>query len=317
MLIGSLLPTLCSCLAGMALLLDAVPSAGGMQDAVARCGDPDPEISISACSGIIQAGRGSGRDLAVAHTHRGIAYVALLDYDRALQDFAQAIARDPRFSKAFANRGAVHGARQDFDKAIADFTQVLALEPGSAPAYADRASMYRLNGQYDEAIRDYSEAIRRDPLFVDAILNRAITLAGTSRCPDAIPDFTRVIELAAASAANGARIAYVDRGVCHEAAGREDLALKDYSEHLLLDPRSSYGLERRAALLFRTGQHDRALADYAQALIVNPSSAVALYGRGLVKRLRGDTAGGEADIAAATALHPGIAAQMAARGVKP
>ena len=49
------------------------------QTAGARCGDADPEISISACSGIIQSGRLGGRDLAVAHTHRGVAYVALLE----------------------------------------------------------------------------------------------------------------------------------------------------------------------------------------------------------------------------------------------
>ena len=177
-------------------LLCTIPAgaSAARQGAADRCGDPDPEISISACSGVIQSGRARGRDLAIAHTHRGVAYVALLDYDRALQDFAQAITIDSRFVRALRNRGAVHGARQDFDKAIADFTQVLALE-SSAPAFADRAGMYRLNGQYEEAIRDYGEAIKRDAAFTDAFLNRAITLAGTSRCTDAIADFTRVVEL--------------------------------------------------------------------------------------------------------------------------
>ena len=90
-----------------------------------RCGHPDPEISISVCSAVIQSGRARGRDLAVAHTERGVAYVALLDYDRALQDFGEAIRVDATFAKAFANRGAVYGAKQDFDKAIDDFTRVL------------------------------------------------------------------------------------------------------------------------------------------------------------------------------------------------
>ena len=84
--------------------------------------------------------------------------------------------------------------------------------------------MHRLNGQDDEAIRDYSEAIRLDPTFEDAMLNRAFTLAGTSRCADAIPDFTRVIELNPKQA-----LAYIDRAVCYEDAGRDDLALADFS----------------------------------------------------------------------------------------
>jgi tetratricopeptide (TPR) repeat protein len=275
------------------------PSAAAAQP---RCGDPDPEISISLCSAVIQSGRVRGRDLAVAHTERGVAFVTLLDYDRALQDFDEAIRADPKLARAFANRGAVRGARQDFDRAIEDFSQVVKLAP-SPSAFADRAGMYRLNGQHEEAIRDYDEAIRLNPAFEEALLNRAITLAGTSRCAAAIPDFTRVLELNPKQA-----LALVDRAVCHEAAGRDDLAL---------DSRSQEGLERRAALHFRARRYDRALADYAQALIVNPSSATALYGRGVLKRLAGDIRGGDQDIEMAKAMRPRVAEQSAARGVKP
>ena len=287
-----------------------------------RCGHPDPEISISVCSAVIQSGRARGRDLAVAHMERGIAYVALLDYDRALQDFGEAIRVDATFAKAFANRGAVYGAKQDFDKAIDDFTRVLALEPRSAHAFADRASMHRLNGQHDEAIRDYSEAIRIHPAFGEAILNRGITLAGTSRCAEAIPDFTRAIELSEPGTGTGTRnpgtaIALVDRGLCLEKAGRDDLAVQDYSAHLALEPRSQYGLELRGALYFRGRQYDRALADFAQALIVNPSSPTALYGRGLVKKMTGDARGGDEDVETAKAMRSRVVEQMAERGVKP
>ena len=286
----------------------------------ARCGHPDPEISISVCSAVIQSGRARGRDLAVAHTERGVAYVALLDYDRALQDFGEAIRADATFARAFANRGAVYGAKQDFDRAIDDFSRVLALEPRSAHAFADRAGMHRLNGQHDEAIRDYSEAIRLDAAFGEAILNRGITLAGTSRCAEAIADFTRAIELAETEpgARNaGTAIALVDRGVCLEKAGRDDLAVQDYSAHLALEPRSQYGLELRGALYFRGRQYDRALADFAQALVVNPSSPAALYGRGLVKKMTGDARGGDEDVETAKAMRSGVVEQMAERGVKP
>ncbi len=226
------------------LLSALTPSSARAQ---ARCGDPDPEVSISVCSAIIQAGRARGRDLAVAHTERGVAYVALLDYDRALHDFGEAIRIDATFAKAFANRGAVHGAKQDFDKAIDDFTRALKLEPRSSHAFADRAGMHRLNGQHDEAIRDYTEAIRMNPAFAEAILNRAITLAGTSRCADAIADFTRAIELFESEPGTrtgtgtrnaGTAIALVDRGVCYEKSGRDDLAV----EGLLRAPRARAAL---------------------------------------------------------------------------
>ncbi len=286
-----------------------------------RCGDPDPEISIALCSAIIQSGRARGRELALAHTERGVAYVTLLDYDRALLDFDEAIRIDSTFARTFANRGAVYGAKQDFDKAIEDFTRVLALEPRSAHAFADRAGMYRLSGQHDRAIRDYGEAIRINPGFGEAILNRAITLAGTSRCADAIADFTRAIELFEQEPGTGTRnaaiaVALVDRGVCHEKLARDDLAVKDYSAHLALDPRSHYGLELRGSLHFRARQYDRALADFAEALLVNPGSPTALYGRGMAKRMTGDARGGDEDIETAKAMRSRVVEQMADRGVK-
>jgi tetratricopeptide (TPR) repeat protein len=280
-----------------------------------RCGDPDPEISISVCTAAIQSGRVKGRELAVAHTNRGAAFVALLDYDRALKDFEDAVRIDPTFARAFANRGAVHGAKQDFDSAIDDFTRVIALEPRSAHAFADRAGMHRLKGEHDRAISDYTQAIEIDPAFAEAILNRGITLAGTARCSDAIADFTRVIELSKTSA--GTSMALVDRGLCREKSGRDDLAAVDYSAHLELEPRSQYGLELRGALYFRARQYDRALADFAQALVVNPSAPAALYGRGLVKIVTGDARGGREDIEVATAMRPRVVEQMAERGVKP
>jgi tetratricopeptide (TPR) repeat protein len=180
--------------------------------------------------------------------------------------------------------------------------------------------MHRLNGQYDQAIRDYSEAIRIDPAFGEAILNRGITLAGTSRCAEAIVDFTRAIELSASGTGtrnSATAIALVDRGICLERAGRDDLAVQDYSAHLEIEPRSQYGLELRGALYFRGRRYDRALADFAQALIVNPSSPAALYGRGMVKKMTGDARGGDEDVETAKAMRSGVVEQMAERGVKP
>ena len=216
------MPRLCICwFSGRCSCDDPARRGEARQGAADRCGDPDPEISISACSGVIQSGRARGRDLAVAHTHRGVAYVALARLRSRPAGF-RAGHRD-RFeifeSVCEQRRGSWRpaGLRQG-DRRLHTGAGARA---DSAPAFADRAGMYRLNGQYDEAIRDYGEAIKRDPAFTDAFLNRAITLAGTSRCADAIADFTRVIELNP-----GEAIAYVDRGVCHESAGRHDLAFE-------------------------------------------------------------------------------------------
>jgi tetratricopeptide (TPR) repeat protein len=276
------------------------------------CRDANPDISIAGCGALIRSGREKGSNLSTAYSLRGVAYMALQDFDRAIQDFAQAIQIDPTNTEAFMNRGAAFGARQEWDSAIRDFTQVVTLDPKSSHAFHDRGSMYLLTGQSDLAIRDFTDAIRLDPAFADALLNRGLTLAGSARCPQAIADFTRVIELDPKASK-----AYVERGVCYEAAGDDTRALDDFSAHLALEPRSFYGLERRAALLFRTAQYDRALDDYMQAVLIMPNSARALYGRGIVRLKKGDTRAGNDDVALAKALRPNIAEEMAVRGLTP
>jgi uncharacterized protein (DUF1697 family)/tetratricopeptide (TPR) repeat protein len=302
--------------------LIALIALGGARHAAAQrapseassklCGDDNPDISIAGCTAIIESRREKGPALARAFAARGAAYMALQDFDRAIQDFTQAVTIDSADAGVFANRGAAYGARQEWDSAIRDFSRVVALRPNSAHAFSDRAAMYLLAGQPDKALQDFTDAIGLDPSFVDAILNRGLTLASTARCAQAIPDFTRVIELNATEAR-----AFLERGVCYEKSARSDLALADFSAHLLLEPRSLAGFERRAAVEFHLGQYDRALSDYAQALGIMPNSARVLYGQGLVKRATGDLKGAEIDIATATALRPAIADEMAARGMKP
>src|SRR5436190_1716028 len=122
------------------------------------CDDKDPEISIAGCNAVIQSRRDKGRRLATAYAQRGTAYLGLQDYDRALQDFSEAIKTDPTYAKAFANRGAVYAAKQEFDEAIKDFDAVVKLEPKNPNAFYDRASMFRLTGEFDRAIQDYTAA---------------------------------------------------------------------------------------------------------------------------------------------------------------
>ena len=275
------------------MLISALsPSSARAQ---ARCGDPDPEISISVCSAIIQSGRARGRDLAVAHTERGVAYVTLLDYDRALLDFGEAIRIDPTFARAFANRGAVHGAKQDFDKAIDDFTRVLELEPRSAtrlrrsrghapPQRAARRGDSRLHrGDSPQP------GVRRGDSEPRHHAGRHVAMCGGDCRFHARH---RAFESNRNQEPGSHRL--VDRGVCYEKGGRDDLALKDYSAHLELDPRSQYGLELRGALLLpRAAIRSRPRRLRAGARR-QPSSPTALYGRGMVKRTTGDARGGDA-----------------------
>jgi tetratricopeptide (TPR) repeat protein len=82
---------------------------------------PDPVIE--ACMGIIRSGQENTSDLAGAFNNRGHAYNVEREYDRAIQDFDQAIRLDPNNVLALNDRGTVYNSKHEYDQAIQDLDQ--------------------------------------------------------------------------------------------------------------------------------------------------------------------------------------------------
>src|SRR5262249_47736673 len=91
---------------------------------------------IAGCSAVIKA---QGDKLAEAFNNRGIAYRLKGDYDRALQDYGQAIRLNPKFAAAFVNRGVAYDKKGEYDRAIQDFEQAIKLKP-SVEAHFNRGN---------------------------------------------------------------------------------------------------------------------------------------------------------------------------------
>lgn len=94
------------------------------------------------------------------------------DYERAIQDYDQAIRLNPRFAKAFCNRGTTYAGKSDYDHAIQDFDQAIRLDPSFALAFSSRGLAYDKKGDYDRAIQDFDQAIRLNPDYALAFANR-------------------------------------------------------------------------------------------------------------------------------------------------
>src|SRR5579863_4544332 len=94
-----------------------------------QCTSDDPEQSLRACSALIQSGHEKGISLAKAFYDRGLAYVRKSDYDRAIQDYDQALRLNPTFADALYSRGSAYANKNDYDHAIQDYDQALQLSP--------------------------------------------------------------------------------------------------------------------------------------------------------------------------------------------
>lgn len=158
--------------AGLALFT-TLALAQDRDEYIEQCLDRDEDIVIGGCTALIESGRESDRNLAVSFFHRGRAYSRMQEYDRAVQDFDEAIRLDPDFLNAFFQRGDAYLARQDYDRAIRDYDAVIQLDPNDAIAFKYRGDAYLAKADYDRAIQDYDEAIRLDPSDTDAAEARA------------------------------------------------------------------------------------------------------------------------------------------------
>jgi tetratricopeptide (TPR) repeat protein len=88
-----------------------------------------PDLAIGAYTAIIESGQETTKGLAATFLNRGRAYASKGNYDRAIQDFDQAIRLDPNNPVAFFSRGNVYARQGEYDHAIDDFDQAIRLDP--------------------------------------------------------------------------------------------------------------------------------------------------------------------------------------------
>lgn len=137
-------------------------------------------------------------------------------------------------------------------EAAAHFSKTIALDPKRSGAYTARGLIYCLyfTEKYDSALSDFNQAIALDPR--DAL-------------------------------------AFHGRGMIFHARGFSDLALKDFSRVIELNPRWGAGIYRARGQIYHDQElYDEAVADFTAAIELNPEYAAAHYNRALSRFYQGD-----------------------------
>ena len=100
-----------------------------------------------------------------AYTNRGVAYYELGEFERALEDYNQAVVLVPNDPNALFGRVYTYYSLGRNEEAIADFDQALALDPSYVGAYSGRASAACLAAppRTQSALEDILRLIEREP----------------------------------------------------------------------------------------------------------------------------------------------------------
>jgi tetratricopeptide (TPR) repeat protein len=219
------------------------------------------------------------------------------DYRKAIEDYTEALRRNPRTSDAWSNRGNVRWSLGQVEsecgrdplplyrQAVEDYTEALRLEPNSSGYFTNRGNVYWSMGEaegargadpadfYRKAIADCTEALRRYPDSIDARMNLAITYSSMAQAQAArgedpralflksIEEFLQVLRLRPDDAETHGNL-----GITYSCLGKAEA---DRGE----DPQGSFG---------------RALSEFGEALKRNPNLVMAWTNQGAVYESLGD-----------------------------
>jgi tetratricopeptide (TPR) repeat protein len=151
-------------------VLHAAPGAADENWAICAGinGTYTPQQEIAACTNIIESPATKSSDLDSYYNNRAIAYMRLNQYDTAIADFTQAIARHPpeasyKDDLYYIDRAWAYHLKGEDAKALPDADKAIAMTPDDPDYIETRAEIYEQLGQRDQAIADYRAALKLNP----------------------------------------------------------------------------------------------------------------------------------------------------------
>ena len=135
---------------------------------------PAADRKISACTAVIEAGRETNHNLAVAFNNRGAVYADRKDYPRAIADYDAAIRLNPKYATAFDNRCEARAKSGQLSEALADCNISMRIDPDDEDTLKNRAFTYLRLGQLDKAFTDYSSALAINSQNAEALYGRGV-----------------------------------------------------------------------------------------------------------------------------------------------
>jgi tetratricopeptide (TPR) repeat protein len=232
-----------------------------------------PQQKLESCTLLIESDGQTSQTRVAAFNSRGNVHLGRRNYDRAIDDYNEAIRLDPKYAIGFNNRGLAYQRKGEIDRAIEDYDEAVRLNPAYALAFANRATARQIKGRFDLAIADSDKAIELNGRLAAGFFARAAAyrdkaqwdfdayLADGVYEDRAIADYDEGLRLEPNNA-----VAFRNRGFLNMKRRRYDRAIQDFDEAIRLDPNVAASFSGRAYALRFVGQYDRAIADYRKAL---------------------------------------------------
>ena len=174
-------------------------------------------IVVLILAALLMAGCGSPTD----YVERGDGYLAQGDHQQAIEQYEEAIRRDPQDAVAYNRRGVAYADLGQPERALRDFDEAIRLNPRhacwpspscdwpSGPSrslwkggpqrlasfHSNRGFAYNELGQRERALQDFDEAIRLHPQLAEAYYGRGVVYRALGQTAEGDRDIAKAREL--------------------------------------------------------------------------------------------------------------------------
>ena len=149
---------------------------------------------------------------AQAAVNEAIAMLALQHLDESKQLLKQAIALEPNNAQAWYILGLVQHGANESEAALASFKQVVKLDPQDADSYYFEGLCYQELKQFDQAAAALEQALKADPLHASSEFVLARTLQRTGHTQEAREHFRRFQHLTSTKISSAIGQGYGEQG---------------------------------------------------------------------------------------------------------
>jgi tetratricopeptide (TPR) repeat protein len=131
---------------------------------------------------------------AAAYYNLGIAYWAIGEKEKSMENYSLAIKVDSNYTDAYYGRGVCYYYLNEQDKALSDYSKAISILPRPELFY-NRGMIYANKKMWTEAITDYSKAISSSPDNANLYYNRGLVYGNNNQWDLAADDFTKTLQL--------------------------------------------------------------------------------------------------------------------------
>ncbi len=197
-------------------------------------------------------------------------------YDKANFYYNRSMKQQQKFPNSYIGLGNNYLSQRNFEQSIFYFNKALEFDKTQKIAYNNRGLAYYNLKKYDKALTDYNEAIKLDKLYYEAYSNRGIIELETGNYVKAVSDFDKSIKLNP-----DFYEAYFNRGNAYLNLGDPDKAIADYNIAVKNKPDILGAYVNRGDIYLDKNELDKAIEDFDYAITRNPGLKEAYIRRGI------------------------------------